>query len=468
MGTSTTVRFNAGGQGTDVSVANAGLSAAPTLNGGTAKFDTAAAGEGTYGLTVISAAGLLAYVEVPFQAESTAGQWTSTEGTFHTPTVAPNVDSKVYQIRNSSGGGIVIDVMYSASTGNLYLQGRTGSSAVTLLAAAPLNTQYDISLLLKPGTATTAPYDGAFTAKLYRHSDRAVMGTASSTTYNISTSQPNAWRLGVLTVLAAAATHKYDTMRAETDRATELGAYSPPVNTPPTIPAIADIYLTVGSGTTVTAAAVDVDGTVASSGGYSWYWISYPGASAPGLTNTANATVTVAAIGTPGTGVLGVVATDNGGAVSAERTVTIYVRAASGTTVSFEHIVSNTGTWVAGGTATDLADGLSDAGEWIMSPAGPSALGIVVGCPPLADTDVVIDFYADLIKTDGTTLADVGQTGTLTAQFFSGTTAISDVVNVAVSRTEAHVTITLSPAQNTAFTSAGRVDPQVQLVATAS
>lgn len=477
MGIPTAVRFNTGPQGTAVSVANAGLSAAPFLNGGSAVFDTAAAGEGTYGLTVTSSAGLTAVVKVPMQGTSAVGEWTATEATIHTPTVTPNVDSTILQLRNLENS-VVVARLYYSTTGQLYIRGQSDSTSVTLMNSVPLNTQYDIAWLVKIATTTA---ESGFKASLYVHAGRTG-GTAATATanrlptadggagYSLGTNVPNEWGLGVMTVLTAAVTHKYDTLRAETARSTELGVYTPPSNNPPTLAVIAEQSIALGASTTFTAVATDSDGTVASTGGHAWTVVSYSGTTAPTLTNTSNATVTVntAPMSVAGDVVLQDVATDNGGATSNPRQVTLHVTAVAGSAVNPNRVVSNPGAWGYGGTATDLVDGMSDTGEWILTATAPSGAIIVAGFPALPANDVVIDFYVDLLAADGTTLAAVGQTGSIDAQFFAGTVAISDVVSQTVSRTEAHVVITLTSAQNAAFTAAGRTDPRVQLTATAS
>lgn len=463
MGTQTVVRFNAGGQGVAISPTNAGITST-TLNGGTAVFDAAAAGEGAFGVTVTSVAGLQALFDTPMQV---GAKIQATEQTIRTPVAYPNVDSRLIEWRSLANG--LVCSLYFSTAGRLYLQGRGGSASVTILASAPLNTQYDFGMLFNVGVATVAPYDGTFSATLYLHSDHSVVaGPITNNAYNLGVDTVDYWRAGVITALTAATAHKYDTFRSEDGRTTYLGVYTPPANNPPTIAPITDVTVAVTGTTTVTAVASDTDGTVSTSSGHSWVVKSYPGPTPPNLTNSSTQTVTVGPCNYAGTVVLGDTVTDNGGAQSAERTMNVFVTAAAGSTVNVSTVVANPGGYSPGGTATDVLDGTSDAGEYVLSPAGPNMAELDLGFVPLPGNDVTVDLYADLVKSDGTTLADVGQTGTVTAQLFAGAVAISNLVNVAISRTETHVQIVLTAGQNTAFTAAGRSNPVLVLKSTAS
>ncbi len=468
--TLTVLPFN-GTDGTPINEGNAGYKPGSlVLNGGQGILASAAASHGATGLEITNVAGLVANAKWAVADPSAVGadgvgEWSRVEGVVDTPTVAPDKDSTIAMLR-STVTGVILRLLFTA-TGTIYLQGAAGSTAKTLATAQPLGKRLVLSGVLKLDTTTT----GRMIMLLLDPATRAVIGsTVTDNAYNLTTGPFDELGLGVWSTVSPATKHRYDTWRVETgftgaNPPAFLGAYTPPSASPPVVPSIAAKQVTTAETATYTAAASDPSGTVATSGGYQWRVISSPG-TAPTLTNPTNAQVTVGTSATPGTVVLGVIATSSSGQVSAERTVNHYVSAVTGVEVNANRIVSNPGAWAPGGTATDLLDGTSDAGEWIQSPAGAKAAAVTVGGAPVPSTAAYVKVDLTLYKDDGVTLEDVGKTGAVTLQYFSGTTAVSDQQNVIISRTTTQALLTLTTAQNAALDAAGRWDPRLTMIAT--
>lgn len=193
-------------------------------------------------------------------------------------------------------------------------------------------------------------------------------------------------------------------------------------NTPPTVAPIATQTKTAGQTATVTAVPSDVDGTIT---GHAWTVYKKPDGSTVTLTGNTTATVTTNAL-VAGTTILQYIATDNSGQQSAPAYAKIVVPAASGVGARPEALVSNGGGWTPGGTATDLVDGLSGTGKWIIGPATPSGAEITVQMEVPSTGTHTVSFYADWLENDGSTQA-TGVAGSFTAQVFQAGVAISAV-----------------------------------------
>lgn len=194
-------------------------------------------------------------------------------------------------------------------------------------------------------------------------------------------------------------------------------------NSPPTVAPIATQTKTAGSTATVTAVPTDVDGTIST---HAWTVFKAPaGTSAPTLTNAATATVTTSALSV-GTTILKYIATDNSGLQSAPAYARIVVPAGSGVGAKPEALITNAGGWTPGGTASDVVDGLSGSGKWIVGPASPSGAEITVLMEVPSSGVHSVSFYADWLENDGTTQAS-GVAGSFTAQVFQNGVAISAV-----------------------------------------
>lgn len=210
-------------------------------------------------------------------------------------------------------------------------------------------------------------------------------------------------------------------------------------NTPPTVAPIADQVKAAGATATATAVPSDVDGTIAS---HAWTVDKAPyGTTPPTLTNATTATVSVSALSV-GTTVLKYIATDNSGLQSAPTYARLLVQAGSAVPVKASRLKSNGGGWVVGGTATDLVDGVSAFGKWILSPSAPTGAEVTFEMEVPSTGTHTVSFYADWLEADGTTQA-TGVTGAFTAQAFRDGVAISDVYSGS-NTTNAPVQLTFS------------------------
>lgn len=221
-------------------------------------------------------------------------------------------------------------------------------------------------------------------------------------------------------------------------------------NTPPTVAAIADQIKAAGAGATVTAVPTDVDGTISS---HLWTVEKAPfGTTAPSLTNATTATVTVGALSV-GTTILKYIATDNSGLQSTPVYARLLVPAASSVPVKASRLKSNGGGWITGGTATDLVDGVSGSGKWILSPTGPTSAEITFEMEVPSNGTHTISFYADWVESDGTTQAS-GVTGSFVAQAFRNGVAISDMYSGSnVTSAPVQLTFSMNTADNSAMNS---------------
>lgn len=194
-------------------------------------------------------------------------------------------------------------------------------------------------------------------------------------------------------------------------------------NNPPTVAAIADQTKAAGATATVTAVPTDPDGTVTA---HLWTVDKAPyGTTPPALTNATTTTVTTGPLQV-GTTILKYIATDNSGLQSAPAYARLLVQASSTVPVRASRVKTNGGGWTYGGVATDLVDGVSAAGKWIVSPSSPTGNEITFEMEVPSTGTHTISFFADWVENDGTTAAN-GVLGSFTAQAFRNGVAISDV-----------------------------------------
>lgn len=179
-------------------------------------------------------------------------------------------------------------------------------------------------------------------------------------------------------------------------------------NNPPTANAGADQTVTIGANVTVTGTDSDTDGTVTSR---LWTFDSYPGATAPTLSNASTASASFTAA-TSGVYVLRYTVTDNGGATGSA-TVTI---TAPGTTARPTSVVGTTD-WVTTGAANAaaaMAD--EDASTLVTSPNSPAAADtLTVDLGPLVTMTAFSMVISSWLSASGS--------GTATVALMEGATA---------------------------------------------
>lgn len=190
-----------------------------------------------------------------------------------------------------------------------------------------------------------------------------------------------------------------------------IGPYVAGANAAPTAAAGTSQIVSTGTEITLNGTASDPDGTVASA---QWTCTSYPGGSAPTISNATALTGAKATLADPGVYVFRLVATDNQGSASSPATVTEYVYPASGTAVKVQSVTA--GAWGTYGSPSSALVGLNDglATTGMESPSGPTGQPLTVTFAPAGPGTIVLDVpgYSsggaisrkiDIYKADGTT-----------------------------------------------------------------
>ena len=365
------------------------------------------------------------------------------------PTASAESGATTYTFSTSAGAGRALGILALGSGYDLTsLQhaagaqaAHTGTASVVLPAVALTAANKSLlAFVIANNTTTGAPSSV---------SPPAGMTAVQQVTVDNGTSATSTIWMGQETVAASGSTGT----RTPTisPAATNSGGLMVALNllgVKPTVAPIADQTKAAGATATVTAVPSDADGTVT---GHAWTVFKAPyGTTPPTLTNASSATVTTSALSV-GTTILQYVATDNSGLSSDPVYARLLVAAGSTVGAKASRVRSNGGGWVPGGAAANLVDGVSAAGNWIISPAAPTNAEITFEMEVPATGTHTISFYADWLENDGTTQAS-GVVGSFTAQVFRNGTAISAVYSGSnTTGAPVQLTFSMSPADDAAM-----------------
>lgn len=446
-----------GADGTTMTAANTGAQQVTATGGGGGLYKTAAAYPGVAtGWRMTAAAANNGVLR--FMMPSTTVPTYSYRVNIATPSVTPNADETIWKGSVSGTGGIFY-VRYTVA-GNIVLVSNT-SVSYTLVAAAPLSTKYDITLLITVNTTTAA--SGSFTANVYTPGTTTkVAGPVTSSTANFGLNPIGLIDVGPTTAETVSNYVDIGAVGYEAGSTTEIPPYTTAANVAPTVNPGAT-QTVAGTTVSLSGSATDSDGTMSSA---VWSLLSTTAGTNPTVGSTTNtgggtATITAAASGTglitKSTNVFRLTTTDNSGAVTTGD-VTVYV---SGTPVAANRVISNAGAWGAVGAAT-LDAAVNKATDtdttYIETPATPVSASVILGLEPIALGDETITIRMRYVGTG---------TFTCIPKLYSGSTLITTAATpITLTSAFANYPIPLRPSENANV--ANRNDIRVELVATQS
>jgi hypothetical protein len=175
--------------------------------------------------------------------------------------------------------------------------------------------------------------------------DGSVVTSKTITTANVTVDPFVATDLGVIGSMQG--TLLIDDVQTDTGRTTLIPSYAPPANVAPTVSAGNTQDVSLNSVVTLTGTATDPDNSIASR---LWTAVSWPGSTAPVITNGQTATATFTPTLT-GRYEFQFTATDDAGATSTPSIVRVYVRDVTARPVG---VTSNSGPW--SGVVQSLTD----------------------------------------------------------------------------------------------------------------
>lgn len=186
-------RFETGPQGTALTNANSGSTAASIGSGSSAVFDVAKKAHGVYGVRFINGVSANAYRRWPLAAPSTTWQASIV---ITLPESAPAGNMTVASFCNSTGAGRVQIFINSAM--RLGIQGPGGASIASISNVLTEGEKYRISLQVVGGSTTSS----SVTAKIFSEGSGAwstqVGTTWSSSTFNAGTEAVIGVDLGIV------------------------------------------------------------------------------------------------------------------------------------------------------------------------------------------------------------------------------------------------------------------------------
>lgn len=418
--------FEGGTNGASQTTSNTGATLVSTT-GGTAKFATAAALNGSLGGQFVSTSGTA--VLTRFLPSSTS-KTMAYSFAFSIPAIPVDVGHTVMvaTLRRSTGPALRFQV-----DNNARFSLNDADNTASLQFVTPTNgtivagTKYRVEALVVVGTTSS---NSSVKVNVYEGNDTSTPLSAQfvSTTFNLGTTEIVASDVGCINNIASGYTVNIDDVSFNAGGTTEIGPNN--TSSAPAVTPGGTQYVQAGTSVTLTATGTDSDGTVTTLTGA---FTASPG-TAPTLsggasgTGTATASLTQTCTPTdPGTYVWTATATDNSSLTGTGAT-TMYVYPASNADTN---IVSVTGSsWANTGGAASLAAAVTDANDatYAKSPDGPNGELLTITCGPIGAGS--LDFYlkgkttassptvtrtVKVYKSDGTTLIYTATPYALTA-----------------------------------------------------
>ena len=433
--------FDNGPEGADLTTTNTGANQVTRGTGASVTFASAFASAGGFGVR-FSANNAIAIVRL--LGPETNNQY-AFSGVLTTPDVAPGSgETTVFSARHSSG---VIMRLRIDSQGRVFVTDSVSTYTPTAAAAFTIAwaTKYCVEVVLTSGSTTA----GTYQVRFYK-ADGSVLGTISATNANLTANPVAGFDIGNHGSVATLQVFGWDTAQLDSGRSTEIGAYTPGANNPPTVSAGSNQSVPAGSTATVTGTATDVDGAIASR---QWTFDSYPKANTiPTFTNGTSATATFIA-SYPGVYVVRFTATDNSGA-SSSSTSKVFVPATAVTVIA---VTENSGVYT---SPTNILDALSDsdASTVVESPASPvSEKTLTLRLAPLNP------LTSGTIELSGVQVFGSGSI-TAKARLLEGTTTRKEWT-LTLSGTASTLSLALSSTEAAAIGSWSELDLQLAVVA---
>jgi hypothetical protein len=359
--------FDSQVQGTAASNANTGGTLGGVTGGSpnnTVIYDSGVAAHGTMGLLFTNVSGgnvSGAVLDMPPNATN-LNLAVSIVVTF--PASMPSTTISLIQQRNTTTR--VVQIQLDPTSGLTVLDkgnvSNTIASAATVTSSM-LGKKVRISYVLQTNASTGATA-GIMLVKAYDNTSGTQIGsTVSVTNANLTTDVFSLTRFGAIGNVIYS--FGFDDLQQNDGATSEISAYSPPANIPPTVTVGANQTSTIGTTVTLTSTASDSDGTIASR---QWVVLAYPaGSTSPTLTGATSATATFVP-SAAGVYTFGFSAVDNLGASSTQATTTVYI---PGSTVVPISVTINTGPWtVSGAGVPELSD--SNDSTYVESPPSPT------------------------------------------------------------------------------------------------
>jgi len=334
----------------------------------------------------------------------------------------PSADTSYFRISSSGGGTNLCDVLITSNAVSKLVMTVGGADTATAPVSGTnilvANTWYDVEIGFENVSITT----GTFFINVRNLAGTLLSAVTTGAAQNNTTTVPATVRLGKTNTIASFINiqYKYLTIRS----GASSGLSTPGANTPPVVSAIARKVQAAGLSTSFTASATDPEGDTLT---YSWVITKPDGTTlTTGVTGATTATVTIPNQTTAGTYTVAVTVSD--GTTPVTVTTYLLVQAANGSPARPSRVLSNTGSWAAGGDAASILAGLTDpdGSGFIISPDAPAGNSIIVQMEAPASGHASVSFYVNWV--DSTTgLGVTGATGTFTGQVFQGTTPLTGV-----------------------------------------
>lgn len=355
--TMTRFLFDAGPEGAALTTTNTGAQQINTGTGATAVFAAAFASAGGFGAKfTANAANALARV-----LGDSANNVYAFSGVLTTPDVA-QASSELTVVSARHSGGVLMRLRMDAQR-RWFVTDSVSTYFPAVATSAPvlaLGTKYRVEILLVGGSTTAGTFSVRFIA-----ADGSEAGKITGSNANLTANAIVGFDIGNHSGVATLQTLGWDSIQMDSGRTTEIGAYVPGANNPPTVSAGTNQSVAVGATVTLSSTATDSDGAIASR---QWTVDGYPaGTTAPTITNATSASASFTAAA-PGVYVLRHTATDNGGA-SASSTVKVFVPVSSVTVIA---VTENSGGYT---SPTNVLSALNDgdASTYVESPASPAS-----------------------------------------------------------------------------------------------
>lgn len=358
--------FESGPEGAAINTSNSGASLVSVSTGGIASliYAGAAAQSGSFGMESIATNGTAL---ARFKSDATSNVQ-ALSVVFLAPDVTPAADLTVMTIRDAAAA--VIGRLFWRTTGSVVFADKSG--VFTAFAAAGKlvkGSKYRLEMLFSGGSETASTVKGTF----YDPAGTTPIASINMTAANLTANPIDAFDFGNHGGISNAVAMGFDNLQIESARTTEIGAYAPGVNNPPTVSAGTNQTAAAGATVNLTGTASDADGAVAS---VAWTAVSWPGTTAPVITNASSLNASFpAALAGQAPYVFRLTATDNGGA-SSSSTVTVYVPDTSVTVIG---VTDNSGAYTANPSTSTIAAVLADAvsSTYIESPASPVSPAVI-------------------------------------------------------------------------------------------